>query len=710
MLKEFVDLAQRARERLNQARTDALAAQDFLSPRVREDNPDILGRDGLSDKIAAEFAATPGPIALIGQGGIGKTAAADHYARTRFRSGHYHGVWRISGEGISQAASDLNPLGKQLGVADTNDAMAYYRAVTTAIRAQADHPKRWLLIHDNVDDEATQRALAERLTDVAQIDHLITSRLRDWSPRATSIRVPEPGPADAVALLAREAGRDADPDLAQLAVETLGGLPLALVLVGAHLRNSGVTVTEYGESFADALKMKPAGTNAYSNSLAEAVARSVAELDDNARAMLALAAFMAPEDIDPDYLEKGAAGLLPENDYFELSQHKVRRRTAISDLEKHSLLRKVEVDGAAGPEHSYRVHRLTQLVLRDGMDQEMTQALIGTAAAVGVAQVTTQIQFDVKSWPRYRRLFRQTVTLAPMLSTAAVPVQKAGGNFVNSAALFLREANGDLNGARQLYEQNLSIVANAFGSESLNFGVALGCLGAVLDHLARIETDPAARLALDEQAERHLKEARRVKRAATDDDGVGVAFDEARLGGFYWARKRFDAAEPHYHAALHMVESGEAAPELIGASHGNLGVLYNNWADSLDRVAGQEMREKAEQHNEEALHLTRKGLGEIHFDTATRLNNLALSRLRSGKTGEACRLMVRAAAIPFAMARNALISVDHPVANRGISALGYVLSLIKDPSDPLTLAEAEVPAVLADHAAWERGETPGWPV
>ena len=152
-----------------------------------------------------------------------------------------------------------------------------------------------------------QRGLKSRLLHLGCIDHLITSRLTKWRDGVTTMELPELDEDDAVSLLAREAGLEESAALRTLAVETLERRPLALMIAGADLAN-GFPLETYAEAFQERLHEIPPDV-AYPRSLAAAILGSVDRLPEDARAFLDMAAFMAPEDIAPDYLPLGVAAL-----------------------------------------------------------------------------------------------------------------------------------------------------------------------------------------------------------------------------------------------------------------------------------------------------------------------------------------------------------------------------------------------------------------
>ena len=174
---------------LRSSRKEALTAHSKLHFKIVSDNPDILGREDETDHVLRLYGDSNDPIVIHGPGGIGKTAFVDHFARANFRNTkkpRYCGAWRVSGENISKGWDDLSPLATHLGVSPTDNAEANFHA-TLAKMSEARGNKRWLLIHDNVDEPEAQRLLARRFQHLDAVDHLVTSRIADWGNVATTV-------------------------------------------------------------------------------------------------------------------------------------------------------------------------------------------------------------------------------------------------------------------------------------------------------------------------------------------------------------------------------------------------------------------------------------------------------------------------------------------------------------------------------------------
>lgn len=203
----------------------------------------LIGRDELLQELDRKLSNGADPVlltALQGTGGIGKTQLAARYCwanRHRYPGGI---VWTNMAEPKqvpAELASWADKRRDWFGVEANADMQAKAQAVLGRIQNRADA----LLVLDNV----LEPAALDRDLPGLPISRprnlgckvLVTSRER--LPDCASIRVDFlPPPADR-ALLLREAGRPEPEHAADLGrlLAMLGGLPLALVMVGRLLAN-----------------------------------------------------------------------------------------------------------------------------------------------------------------------------------------------------------------------------------------------------------------------------------------------------------------------------------------------------------------------------------------------------------------------------------------------------------------------------------------
>lgn len=598
----------------------------------------------------------------------------------------------------ARRATAFARLGARLGIKAPDKAEEGIDFVLNALKAEGG---RWLLIHDNIDDPARLGELHYQLQHGDCIDHLVTSRVTDWTGKAATVPLDVLPGDEAVALLAAESHRDGEAGLEQLATEVLDRHPLALVVAGQILRrNDEISVAELSARFHERLNDAPR-SDTYKKSLYVAVEESLDRLDADAQTLLKLAAFLSPDDIAPEFLVDGAEALaarqwepLPEP-LASLAGDAMRRGDAFAACRENSLLAEATWAGPGGePRPTHGIHRLAQAVLRDWMGADARARMIGLAARLGRAQFSDNPQFEVVAWPRCHRLAPHARALAPLAAGAAADDRDIAANFVHETAMFLRHATGDIAETRRLWEANLPVVAAARGAESTAYALALGNLA---DALADLDEDV--------EAERRFREAIAVMETATEEGDPERAYARNSLGAFYARRERFVEAEAELQAArdIWVAAYGEQG-ELVGTAYGNLGALYSAWADETGDAP---RRREALTNLRKGMEITRAALGPLHFSTATRYSNLAHDLVLTGAQREAATHQLRAAAIPLAMARAGMIPADHDMIAKTVAPLeDYFREAGREADIPRLreLLEAEVTAVLAEHAEWQAAQ------
>ena len=136
----------------------------------------VLGREQEVDAIAWKLADPPEPgrpaaVALVGQGGVGKTTLAGEFARRHADA--YGGVARVV---APDAEAGLARLAHRVGTDLPPDAPARTLA-DDALRRLVAQPRRWLLIFDNAESVGqVDRWLPER----GDLHVLVTTREAGW--------------------------------------------------------------------------------------------------------------------------------------------------------------------------------------------------------------------------------------------------------------------------------------------------------------------------------------------------------------------------------------------------------------------------------------------------------------------------------------------------------------------------------------------------
>jgi tetratricopeptide (TPR) repeat protein len=223
----------------------------------------LVDRPALRQSVASAIGAEGhGPVVLVGPGGMGKTTAAIDAARRAMESGDFGVVrWMTAATPVDLEAA-WRSLGTDLGVAGLGDVKERSVLVNRVVTEGLDRTARgsWLLAFDNVEsltDELRDLMPVWAGVETPRAHVMVTTRDRnEWSAlHATVIEVSEMEIDEAVTLLADRAGVDRSApehtDALRAMVERLGRHPLALMQVGALIREGNRTVASFLKELED---------------------------------------------------------------------------------------------------------------------------------------------------------------------------------------------------------------------------------------------------------------------------------------------------------------------------------------------------------------------------------------------------------------------------------------------------------------------------
>lgn len=442
---------------------------------------------------------------LTGEGGRGKTTLAREFIGRSLRL--YDEIAWIRCQSVE---ADLAALAPRLGPTPppgTPERNIAEEVVAQLGRAEA----RWLVVYDNAERPGE---LDPWRPETGGLQILVTAREGGW-PATHYVEQPLDvlAPHDAADLLLAEAappddaapaeGRDAA--AAEALAETLGRLPLALVMAGAWLRDTPSTpFADYGARIEDILHGRtpedypvPDGV---APSLAAAVGLSLDRCDAAETALLNVFAWMAPEGLGADLLAPAAA--LPENHEWRpdipepllaLARDGAAAEATVSRLARRSLL----TPAAEGDGHA--LHRLTALVLRTRQGDDADARAAAAILAVGYPAKPN----DFEEWPACARLTPHVLALHAAAGDAPPP-SAAMGYLCSQAAIYLRH-QADRPAARALAETGLTLTRARLGDDHRETAAGHTALGGILEDMG----EPAA-------ARPHLEAALRITRALGD--------------------------------------------------------------------------------------------------------------------------------------------------------------------------------------------------
>ena len=245
---------------------------------------EFIGRQNELDNLWQYLQPTNSPswkVAILhGLGGMGKTQLAIRFARDR--KDDFTAIFWLSGKDrdtlLQSLSFALNRLpGQGWDSETTNKGEVEQRARHMLRWLALEGNSRWLIIFDNIDQYSPFNSAADKGYDIAEFfpkaDHgsiLITSRLQTLSELGKSFPVHRLDSHTSIELLLQSSGLsarnttskyDIDPGTKALPKKTLqiiliytdlltlanrlDGLPLAIVIAGAFMRETGTSITKY---------------------------------------------------------------------------------------------------------------------------------------------------------------------------------------------------------------------------------------------------------------------------------------------------------------------------------------------------------------------------------------------------------------------------------------------------------------------------------
>jgi hypothetical protein len=396
---------------------DGLPPPAMSPPRFGASFPDVwhvprrhtaffTGRSAVLDHLVAAFrreneAGMISPQALTGLGGMGKTQVAAEYAY-RFRQDYQAVLW-LRAESQESLLADLQALARQIRLSPQvlHEQQRLLQAVQEWFRSQSN----WLLIFDNVENPAMVDVFLPR---AARGHVLATTRAGAVVSWARPVNLEALSVDDGALCLLRRAGLlDEQLDLAagpatrvedarQLS-RLMGGLPLALEQAGAYINDTecgvGGYVKLYQHSRSELRRVVSGDVREYPESVASVwmISRSLVQKHHPAAGeLLRLCAFLAPDGIPDELLEKGAAALGPV--LGPVAQQRLALNEAIRVLRTFSLIHR-EADRETDATQ-LSIHRMMQEILVDELDPPARQ-LWAKRAVCCVAQAARQSSWSV---------------------------------------------------------------------------------------------------------------------------------------------------------------------------------------------------------------------------------------------------------------------------------------------------------------------------
>jgi tetratricopeptide (TPR) repeat protein len=546
------------------ARQDGLPVQSKAKPRNLPFAPLgglFAGRDeDLDDLHTALLEAKGAPVALCGLGGIGKTRLAIEYAWSRERD--YSALLFVSASNGAALNAGLAAL-TAVEIFDLPEREARDDAtrITAVLRWLETNPT-WLMILDNVDDNAAVAEVAKLMPRLKGGHVVVTARASNFPAGVRKLEVStlDENAAAQFLLDRTEADRSKskeDAALAKTLARELGGLALGLEQAGAHIATDHIGFARYlklwHESREKALAWADATVTGSDRTLATTWATSVARLSPESRRLLERLAFLAPDPVPDSLLDVAVPGEAPDDDAYQDR----------ASLFAYSLISGATAEDGGAP--GFLVHRLVQDFARRAMNddrkaQALREALVWVNAAVPLDSD------DVRTWPVLDPLAPHALAVARNADAAEI-AEPTGRLFSQLGLLF--GAKAEYAEAESLYRRALAIAETSYGPNHTEVAIRLSNLGVLLrDTNSLTEAEPLFRRALmiDERSygPDHPKVAIRLNNVAR------LLQDTNRLG----------EAEPLMRRAPPILEAS------LGADHPKSEIVCNNLA-ALEAALGK---------------------------------------------------------------------------------------------------------------------------
>ncbi|KAJ5517508.1 hypothetical protein N7527_009068 [Penicillium freii] len=542
---------------------------------------------------------------------------------------------------------------------------------------ELDGNSRWLIIFDNIDQYSPSHGADFDGYDIREFfpkaDHgsiLVTSRLQRLTELGEPFPVDRLDSYNSIQLLLRSSGLsarstnsklDKNPDILTLA-NRLDGLPLAIVIAGAFMRETGTSITEYLQHYQESwselqLQSNPGRQYQQGNMLQTWMISylKIQERDPSAADLLLLLAHFDSRDIwyelvksgrhssnVPVWLEKAISGRL---------SFKVCMRSLVG----FSFLQSTQQEG------SYTMHPVVQdwclYVANESNDVNRMQlnelAVISVGYSVPSASDRGYLELqqrllphakyvchfdwsddDIELWGAFhglgdlysdqsklkeaedmyhRALAGREKFLGPDHTSTLDTVNNLGNLYSDQAKL---------QEAEEMYLRALAGYKRALGSDHMSTLNTVNNLGLLYSYQGKLK-----------EAEEMYRQALAGKEKALDPDHISTLDTINNLGLLYSDQGKLKEAEEMYQQALAGYERA------LGPDHTSTLDIFNNLAnlykDQKDLKGAEEMYQRALAGKE-------KALGPDHTSTLVTVNNLGSLYFDQGRLKEAEEMYQRA--------------------------------------------------------------------
>jgi tetratricopeptide (TPR) repeat protein len=564
-------------------------------------------------------------VAVHGLGGIGKTQLANEYAW--LYADHYSALLWVSADsptalfnGLGSIVRGSNSLGQLRSSAVELSAQveAGVRSMTMLSLAAAtltwlETQSGWLLILDNADTPEMAELISELLPRLRNGRLIVTSRRSVWHESFVECRLGVLSPDEALDYMmvrCPDAGGEA---LARRLVQRLGRLPLALAQAAACIRAEGLSFSQYLMELKSSqrlavLRRLPEGALSYPKPVAETWAITVGRLDEEARMLLQIFSWLAPDSISRGLVE----GKLQIGD----DPTPKTCRKALNQLAEYSL-----VDLSP---RKIAVHRLLQAITQDTMTPQERHRWLRIALQLVASISTESLNADnIQEWDIWEMLAPHGIEVLEHAQNHGLVVEEVTEIGHQLTRYLLTRSR--YTEALPLACRVVAVMRKRYGRGHQHVASALSAVASALADGGRLEK------ALVVQ-----KKVLEIDRKACGSASEAVGEDLSALGVYLMDLGRNREAEPVLRKAVELCSRfmSRQNPNLIIARTNLASILYDNasYREALDIYR-------------DALRRTERLYGQNHPEVCTILNGVALVCIELRQIKRAARNISRALAI-----------------------------------------------------------------
>jgi len=551
-------------------------------------NPFFTGRDRVLREIQ-ETLHFQKAAALSGLGGVGKTQTAAHYAYQH--QNEYQAVLWALADTAESLNSGLVAIAHSLDLPE-KDAKKQQDTID-AVKKWLQSHEDWLLILDNVDDIS----LIDPIFRSQQCHLLLTTRPQITEPLAQRIGLSAFSLDEGKTFLLRRSldkPRNpsgvitdyafSDQNTAREIAQTLDNLPLALDQAGAYIRETQCGLSGYLERYRThapkLLARRGSSRSVHPDPVVKTWLLSfenIAQENPTARELLSLCAFLHPDKI--------AEEILTFIEIIDLDE-------ALSVILKYSLVHRDPNT------QMLSIHRLVQLILKQGMD-ETEQRAWAEKAVRAMVSVFPEPVFE--NWAVCERLLPCAQTVAALIKERSLEFAKTIPLLQEMATYLFHKA--EYAQAKPLYERALVILEKFYDKEHPFVATSLNNLA----ELYRVQGAYEQALPLSERA-------LAIWEKIFGKEHPSVATSLNNLALLYEAQGAYEQALLLFERTLAILEKAHGKEHLlVAASLNNLAELYH----------AQGAHEQAKPLYERALKIMNKFFKSDHPDICIVSENYA---------------------------------------------------------------------------------------